>query len=414
MPDNQTKPSGAFEAASADGGVHFVTKKTGLNSVEIWEYDAGTNRTSRDVVADTLRALTAPDDFPPIEAAIVAGDRVALAVDPNVPDVDAVIEGVLRMLHSTPAEHIEIVVWDEATDQTLQRIRVAAGEHTVIPHQSDIRESLCYLAADVDADPIYLNRALVDADFVLPVVAIRPSNLSQRRDLTGVFPSLSDSATRTRFADKISSGVASAPAMKSGNTIAEEVPWLLGVQLILGVTANSDGAAGEIHAGTLEALAKRITPTLRRPDPVPPPAELVVAALDGDAQQQTWENVARAADAALAYALPDATIVIWSSLNQPPEGALLAIDHDDEEPPATTQHGDDAETLPPRDRFSELARTLKRVAEKHRLMLHSNLPREVVEPLGLGVIESPQELANLSRHFQSCGVLRAASFAGGH
>ncbi len=414
MPDNQTKPSGAFEAASADGGVHFVTKKTGLNSAEIWEYDAGTNRTSRDVVADTLRALTAPDDFPPIEAAIVAGDRVALAVDPNVPDVDAVIEGVLRMLHSTPAEHIEIVVWDEATDQTLRRIRAAAGEHKVIPHQSDIRESLCYLAADVDAEPIYLNRALVDADFVLPVVAIRPSNLSQRRDLTGVFPSLSDSATRTRFADKISSGVASAPAMKSGNTIAEEVPWLLGVQLILGVTANSDGAAGEIHAGTLEALAKRITPTLRRPDPVPPPAELVVAALDGDAQQQTWENVARAADAALAYALPDATIVIWSSLNQPPEGALLAIDHDDEEPPATTQHGDDAETLPPRDRFSELARTLKRVAEKHRLMLHSNLPREVVEPLGLGVIESPQELANLSRHFQSCGVLRAASFAGGH
>ncbi|PAY19565.1 hypothetical protein CKO51_10625 [Rhodopirellula sp. SM50] len=414
MPDNQTEPSGAFEAASADGGVHFVTKKTGLNSAEIWEYDAATNRTSRDVVADTLRALTAPDDFPPIEAAIVAGDRVALAVDPNVPDVDAVIEGVLRMLRSTPAEHIEIVVWDEATDQTLQRIRAAAGEHTVIPHQSDIRESLCYLAADVDAEPIYLNRALVDADFVLPIVAIRPFNLSQRRDLTGVFPSLSDSATRTRFADKISSGVASSPAMKSGNTIAEEVPWLLGVQLILGVTANSNGAAGEIHAGTLEALAKRITPTLRRPDPVPPAAELVVAALDGDAQQQTWENVARAADAALAYALPDATIVIWSSLDQPPEGALLAIDHDDEDPPETTQHGDDSETLPPRDRFSELARTLKRVAEKHRLMLHSNLPREVVEPLGLGVIESPHELANLSRHFQSCGVLRAASFAGGH
>ncbi|QDV46496.1 hypothetical protein Enr13x_64050 [Stieleria neptunia] len=414
MPDSQTEPSNPSDAASADGGVRFVTKKTGLTSAEIWEYDAATNRTSRDVVAETLQALAAPDDFPPIEAAIVAGDRVALAVDPNVPDVDAVIEGVLRMLRSTPAEQIEIVVWDEATEQTLQRIRAAAGEHAVIPHQSDIRESLCYLAADVDAEPIYLNRALVDADFVLPIVAIRPSNLSQRRDLTGVFPSLSDSATRTRFADKISSGVASSPAMKSGNTIAEEVPWLLGVQLILGVTANSDGAAGEIHAGTLEAFAKRITPTLRRPDPVPPPAALVVAALDGDAQQQTWENVARAAEAALAYALPDATIVIWSSLDQPPEGALLAIDQDDEEPPATTQHGDDSETLPPRDRFSELARTLKRVTEQHRLMLHSNLPREVVEPLGLGVIESPHELANLSRHFQSCGVLRAASFAGGH
>ncbi|WP_147866621.1 nickel-dependent lactate racemase family protein [Stieleria maiorica] len=430
MPDDHPSPSDHSTAKSTgskispsdsasgrqQSGVRFSIKNTGLTSVQIWEYDAATNRSSRDVVADTLRALSAPDDFPPIEAAIVAGDHVALAVDPNVPDVDAVIEGALRMLRSTPAERIEVVVWDEATEQTLQRIRAAAGEHTVVSHQCDVRESLCYLAADVDAEPIYLNRALVDADFVLPIVAVRPNNVSQRRDLTGVFPALSDSATRTRFADKVSSGVASSPAMKSGNTIAEEVPWLLGVQLILSVTANSDGAAGEIHAGTIDAIAKRITPTLRRPDPVPPPAELVVAALDGDAQQQTWENVARAADAALAYALPDATIVIWSSLDQPPEGALLSIDSDsdDEGHEASAEFGDASETLPPRDRFSDLARTLKRVSEKHRLMLHSNLPREVIEPLGIGVIESPHELANLSRHFQSCGVLRAASYAGGN
>jgi hypothetical protein len=283
----------------------------------------------------------------------------------------------------------------------------------VIHHRCDVRESLCYLAADVDAEPIYLSRALVEADFVLPIVAVRPMNLSRRGDLTGVFPSLCDSATRARFADKIAAGSAADPAMKSGNTIAEEIPWLLGVQLILTVTANANGAAGEIHAGTVEAIAKRITPTLRLPDPVPPLAALVIAALDGDQQQQTWENVVRAADAALDYAEPDATIVIWSSLAEPPAGALLAIDSDFPDPPFAETDRGDGEALPTWDRSVTLAQRLGQMSEGHRLMLHSRLAREVVEPMGIGVVESAHELANLSRNFESCGVLRAASFAGG-
>ncbi|MCA9138526.1 MAG: hypothetical protein KDB00_17260 [Planctomycetales bacterium] len=407
------------------GGIRFQPKQAGLVSVQVWEYDAPTRRTSRDVAGETIQALSAPDDFPPIESAIVAGDRVALAVDPNVPNVDEVVRGAIRMIRSTPADQIEVVVWEEATSETLARIKVAAGDCPVISHQSDHRDSLCYLAADVDAEPIYLNRALVDADFVLPIVAVRPTNVSQRRDVTGVFPSLSDSATRTRFGDKVSAGVAANPAMKSGNTIAEEVPWLLGIQLVVTVTANASGTAGEIRAGTIEAIAKRIIPTLRRPDPVPPPAALVIAALDGDEQQQTWENVVRAADAATAYAEPDATIVIWSSLSEPPAGALLALDSDfdgddfnddfaDRPDERDTDRETDSDGLPTWNRFSELARVLKRVTENHRVLLHSRLDRETIEPIGIGVIESAAELANLSRNFESCGVLRAASFAGGN
>ena len=193
-------------------------------------------------------------------------------------------------------------------------------------------------------------------------------------------------------------------------SIAREVPWLLGVQLVLTVTTNSDGQVGEIRAGTMEAIAKRISPTLRRPDPVPPPASLVVAALDGDAQQQTWENVARAAQAAMAYAEPDATIVVWSSLERSPCGALLTLD---EEPKSMEDVETEADGLPTWDATGAMATRLQQVMTQHRVMLHSRLTRETVEPIGLGVIDSAQELANLSRGFASCGVLRAAQFAGG-
>lgn len=398
--------------------IQFQAKQAGLASVEVWEYDAATKRTSRDVVGETVKTLMAPEDFPPIEAAIVPGDRVALAVDPNVPQVAEVVEGAIRMLKSTPAGPIDIVLWDEATRQTLDAIEQVAADHLVLIHQCDSREALCYLAADVDAEPIYLNRTLVDADFVLPIVAIRPSDLGDRRDLTGVFPAFSDSATRNRFDQKIQSGAASDSAMKSGNTIAEEVPWLLGVQLMLGVTSNSNGLAGEVRAGTLDSIAKRMTPTLRRPDPVPPPAALVVATLDGDEQQQTWGNVVRAAEAAMLYSEPDATIAVWSSLSTPPSPGLQAldadalpgIDRDAIEQISGASVEDDG--LPAWDVGVSLASRLRNVMGQHRVMLHSRLAPDVVERMGMGAIESATELANLSRGFESCGVLRAAQFAG--
>jgi hypothetical protein len=416
------------ESNQASAELQFHAKQAGLESVQVWEYDAATKRTSRDAAAETVAALAAPDDFPPLESAIVPGDRAALAVDPNVPQVEHVVAGAIRALKAAGADQIEIVVWDEATDETLNRIRAQAGELPIHHHRSDQRESLCYLAADVDAEPIYLNRALVEADFVLPIIAVRPSNLGRHRDLTGLFPALTDSATRQRFLQWLeASGQLGAEGSKTAGsvrqqTVAEEVPWLLGVQLILSVTANSKGQAGEIHAGTIEAIAKRITPTLRRPDPVPPPAALVVAALDGDQQQQTWENVARAADAALAYAEPDATIVIWTSISEAPSGALLTLDSEprpslnDADPDSglSDSQSEDEQPLPRWDRMTLLSRRLQEVMRKHRVILHSRLDREVVEPLGLGVVESARELANLSRGFESCGVLRAAQFAGGN
>ena len=167
--------------ARTSSGINFQVKASGLASAQVWEYDAGTNRRCPDVAGDAARALSAPDDFPPIDAAIVDGDKVVLAVDPNVPNVDEVIQGVIRVMRSTPASQIEIVVWDEATDETLGRIRAVATGLNVIEHRSDNRETLSYLAADVDAEPIYLNRALVDADFVR---AARAKGVTEFRILT--------------------------------------------------------------------------------------------------------------------------------------------------------------------------------------------------------------------------------------
>lgn len=390
-----------------------------LESETVWEYDCGTKRSGLDVIDETVRTLDAPEDFPPIDAAIVPGDRVAVVLDPNVPEITDVLTGVLRTLSQSDIGGIDIVLWDEATEETIGAVRDAAGDHPVSVHTSQRRDELRYLGADDDADPVYLNRIVVDADFVLPVHAIRAWDVSMQRDLTGIFPSLVDSATKNRFLGAVETASKNTAVAK----MATETRWLLGVQLVLTVTANAEGQAGEIVAGTPEAIAKRIAPVSRKPDGFPPDAALVVASLDGNAQQQTWANAVRAAEAASRYSGNGGTIVVWTEIDTPPEGRLSCLDEarvDTAESDLEVSNGvagshggaSGTDVFPAHDASQSWAVALRRVIAEHRVLFRTRLDPMTLEIMGVGAIESLSELEKLSKSFQTCGVLRAAQFAG--
>ena len=376
-----------------------------LGSDRVWEWEGGRDGEFEDAAEATYRALMDPIDFPPISQAIVSGDRVAVALDPNLPSLFDVVRGILRAIGQTEAESIEIVLTDEACDETLEQLgRVAGGKARLSIHDCTDRSSLRYLAADQAADPIYLNRVLVDADFVLPVASGRPLDLSGRHDVTGVYPSFTDSNSRHR-------ALHHSPIDDRGVAAAEatNVPWLLGVQLTLCVTSGRQGRANRIVAGTAEAMARQLTPTDRLPDKYPPSAALVVAALDGDRQQQTWCNAARAALAASRYANRGGTIVIWSELTEPIQAAGLpsvaariAVES------AEADSGD----FQGWDEQAYSLQTLLQIASEFRLLIHSSIDAETLELLGFSPIETPEQLGKLSQEFESCGVLRAAQFAG--
>ena len=107
---------------------------------------------------------------------------------------------------------------------------------------------------------------------------------------------------------------------------------------------------------------------------------------------------------------PEATIVVWSNLIQPPQSELAILD----DLPfdflqANSEQQELVNGLPRWQRFQALAAALQPLLRQHRVLLHSGLDRDVVESIGMGVIESEEELANLCRNFSSCNVLHAAS-----
>src|SRR6056297_1813179 len=99
-----------------------------LETNEVVQYSRATQGKVNKIAETAFAALESPWEFPPLSAAIVPGDRVALAIDPNVPEVIEVLRGVLKALAKIETGGIEIVLWDEATDQTVAAIQREVGE----------------------------------------------------------------------------------------------------------------------------------------------------------------------------------------------------------------------------------------------------------------------------------------------
>jgi hypothetical protein len=128
----------------------------------------------------------------------------------------------------------------------------------------------------------------------------------------------------------------------------------------------------------------------------------VIAALAGDDDEQTWENLARALTASERVRLPDGAIAVCSNLAEPPAGSLNrlaeAVDL------ATAQR--ELRRDPAHDAHS--ARVLAQALERGPVYLKSRLPADVVESLGMTPIESDAELSRLAASRRHCVVIEEA------
>ncbi len=359
----------------------------------------------------TSDALQSPLDFPAVLLAVLPDDRVALAVDPNAAEVERVLIATVDHLATAQPSGIDVVLGDEVCDSLRDSITAAlAGKADVHVHRSDARDELRYIGADAGADPVYLNRFLVDADFVLPIVSDRSCSSEEEFEHAGVFPNFADTFSRRRFSlvgeqpDKLLSP-------------SDNFAMTLGVQLVLSVAADEDGRVAAVNAGTPQSLHQWSLRQLSVPKESMD-ASIVVASLDGEQQQQTWLNAARAATCASRLLDGGGTIILWTRINHTPDRWQQhfsdAMDDSDDPIDRQSSEGDDVESqghdgFPAWDNSELAAQQLGRIASEYRVLLHSDLSAESVEAIGLGVVDTLDDLARLTKSFASCGLLRAAS-----
>lgn len=394
-----------------------------------------------DVAAAVADALQRPLDFPPLAAAAVPGDRVVIALERAVPQAAAVVSGIVGVLLESGVDpgDVTIVLAENGVDVEPDPRSLLPDDVreqiAVFSHQGNRSSELAYLAATRDGRPIYINRLLCDADVVIPVGSVR---LETQPDYIGVhgslFPGFSDSQTRQRFSLPAAAQWVTHRRQRSDE--AAEAAWLLGVQFTVQVVPGGSDSLLHVLAGEASAVARAAQQVCHAAwqRTVPGRADLVVAAIDGGPQHQTWENVGRALYAASRVVSDEGDIVICCDLRRLP-GVVLRkataaylpdFDHvysseggheyeSDEYDGDDDDYAADAES-PDHEAASEMdeslsACMLSELLERNRVYLLSGLNEDVVTDLGMAYVEQPADVARLASRHDSCILLASAQYA---
>jgi nickel-dependent lactate racemase len=137
---------------------------------------------------------------------------------------------------------------------------------------------------------------------------------------------------------------------------------------------------------------------------VPNRASLVVAAIEGDAQQQTWDNVGRAVAAAQRIVNEKGVIAVCTELaDSPGPGVRTAGAAESLEQATRRLH-----RQKPSDQAA--AEQWAQALARARVYLLSRLDEEQVEQLGAAHVEGPDEIGRLIERTGSCVLLSSAQF----
>ena len=272
-------------------------------------------------------------------------------------------------------------------------------------HDPADRKQLAYLAADKAGEPILINRALHEADLVLPVGCLRGERAAGYFDIHGViYPTFSDVNTLQRFR-AIATLNGQDARRRELTADVDYVAWLLGVMFTVQLVPAAGEQVLHVFAGLSDAVRHRGREQYRAAWdwPVERQADLVVAAIEGGAGQQTWENVGRALQTASSFAEEDGAIALCCDLSAPPGPALRhlagvasrreALRHVAKKRPVDTLAA------------AQLAHAL----DRNKVYLLSRLDASVVEDLDMIAVENSDELVRLVRRHPSCILLSNAA-----
>jgi nickel-dependent lactate racemase len=359
-------------------------------------------------VADVLDD---PIDYPPLAQSTTPADRVVLALDRCMPWAAQIAAAVIRALVEAGVHPDGISVLRTRSDVDAGRgdpsrllPEVVAERITLLAHDPTDRRRLAYLAATKAGEPILLNRAIQEADLVVPIGCLYGAATAGYFGVhTTVYPTFSDRRAAERFGWP---GLFEADGSAKRRLASEvdEVAWLLGINFTIQLIPAAGDGVLHVLAGQSEAVRRRSRQLYEAAWswPVPAPASLVVAGIEGDASQQTWQDFGRALDAAVAVVEDGGSIAVCCDLAEPPGAAVQQMAGARSRRAALRRIHQERllDALP----AAQLARAL----DRGKVYLLSRLDPSLVDALDMIYVAAPDELARLVRQHRSCILLANA------
>jgi len=345
-------------------------------------------------------AIAAPRQFPPLSLAVVPGDKVAVAMDLRADDALAASVELARVFTEVGVEDFTVVSASGAPEGLPDGV-------TWERHDPDDKTRLSYLATTEGGRRVYLNRAITDADFVLPIGTLgHDRTLGYRGPWSAVYPTLSDRETQTRYrnlaATDPSKGSDESP---SGLEESSEVGWLIGCQLQVGVLPGSSGSPGEVIAGLESTVREQGTAAVDRvwTFEVPERADVVIAGVGAPGHFASIDDLGEALASASNLVRRGGKIVALARLQGPIGQAVRRLAGAENLKAAANRlrgHEGEADYVAARQIAAALAWA--------DIYLSSDLDADTVEDLAITPLGRPEEARKLAKSAASLVVVNQA------
>lgn len=354
-----------------------------------------------------IESLESPvGHHPPLSQSVFAGDRVAIVLQADLPQARQVVECLLTQLIKTNVEPTDITVVvspsmasqfglaptavDKQADEAVRQHPLEDDFQPVsfLVHDAQDEYGVAYIAANEQGLPVKVNRAIVDADVILPIGCPRPDDDESLVDC--IYPEFCHDDTKQRYRDRISSTGDRKAEIELAN---DHLGAFYSIQLVAGAGGQILAAiTGERHEAirTAESISKQAWAIM----PVAG-VDTVIATIETEPSRQTWKDFARAVVAANAVANSSGPIVVWSELEEPPKAEIRKALNESFEAAAQS-------------RLSGLMQQVAGIAAERQILLKSQLSQSVVEELGLGFVSSVEDIERLVQRQPSGIMLRDA------
>jgi nickel-dependent lactate racemase len=363
-------------------------------------------------------ALFHPLDFPPLEQAVIPGDRVTLALDRGTPEGPALVAGVWQALERRGVDPGHLTIIDPASPgrpappdpraALPDAVRRAVRWTTHTPTD----ESCRYLASTASGERIYLAPEVVDADVLLSVGAIAYDPVLGHRGTNSVFyPGLSSIEALAKSRGQGQPELEPEDERLLRQTV-DEIGWLLGTQFTLQVIASSGGKAAHVLGGAVDSVFRRGKELLAREWLVELErrADIVVVAVERDESGHGWAQVGAAVATARKLVARGGRIVVLSELDAELDAGLKLLQ--DSEEPLDALKPLRLESPPDLIAATQLAQAL----DWAHVYLRSRLSDELAEELFFIPVASDREVTRVLENGQSdatCLFLGSAQHAWG-
>ena len=332
-------------------------------------------------------ALETPFGFEPLRRAVTPDDRVAIVLDAELPHAAELLAGVLEHLGTAgiaPAA-VTVVTPPGSPQAWIDELPDEYSEVTAETHDPTDRKKLAYLATTQSERRVYLNRTVVEADFIVVLTGRR---FDPVRGYAGaevaLYPDLADEELRTANA-----GPFSKDEPWPGLDDSHEIAWKLGTPFFVQVIEGSGDGLQEVVAGLFDSCDEgRRRQDARWKCSIAEKADTVIATISGDPSRVTFRDLARAAACAARVVKKGGRVALLTEAAPILGEAAEFIRRLDDPKSPDLKHAKDKPDW-------ASCKLWCRVASYASLFLASGYPDELAEELFTTPFRSPSELQRL-------------------